>query len=337
MFEQLIILFIVTILFNFFLRKYNFLLDKKYFFDHKSIVSKNKKIPLSGGVIFFITLFFFEGLNNLLIIASFFILLIGILSDFNYLISPGKRLVCQAMIVIIFLNTSNINIVDLRLNYLNILLTNKYFSVVFTSFCLLILINGTNFIDGINNSVLGYYLFISLGLLYLADRYHFKIDQLMLVYFCGILSILYIFNSINKLYLGDSGAYLVSFVFGIVLIKFSLENSNISPYFIMSLLWYPALENIFSIIRKKIQNKKFYKPDGAHLHQLLYLYVKKKKIVPKIFLNTFTGFLINFYNIIFFLIIVNYPFFTKFLIFACFFNIVLYTSFYFWLKKTINV
>lgn len=336
MLEQLIILFFSIILFNFFLQKYNFLLDKKYFLDHKFIVSKNEVIPLSGGVIFFSTLFFFKEFDQNLLIASFFILFIGILSDLNYLVSPSKRLIYQAIVVIIFLNISNINIVDLRLDYFNTLLKNKYYTIAFTSFCLLILINGTNLIDGINNSVIGYYLFITLSLLYLADRHLLKVDQLMLAYFCGALFILYIFNFFNKLYLGDSGAYLIPFVFGVVLIKFSNENSNISPYFIMSLLWYPAFENIFSIIRKKIQNKRIYKPDGEHLHQLLYLYLKKKKLVPDAFLNSFTGILINFYNIIFFFVIINYPFSTKVLIFACFFNIILCTSFYLWLKKIIN-
>ena len=42
----------------------------------------------------------------------------------------------------------------------DLLLENYLFSLFFTLFCLMILINGTNFMDGLNGLVLAYYLMI---------------------------------------------------------------------------------------------------------------------------------------------------------------------------------
>ena len=56
----------------------------------------------------------------------------------------------------------------------------------------------------------------------------------------------------NKLFMGDSGAYVLGTICGYLLIKVHGENQEISPYFIILLFWYPCFENLFSIIRKII-------------------------------------------------------------------------------------
>ena len=43
----------------------------------------------------------------------------------------------------------------------------------------------------------------------------------------------------------------------------------------MNLLWYPAYETLFSIIRKVLTKKSALSPDNLHLHQLIYIYLKK--------------------------------------------------------------
>ena len=67
----------------------------------------------------------------------------------------------------------------------------------------------------------------------------------------------------------------------------------------MNLLWYPAYETLFSIIRKVLTKKSALSPDNLHLHQLVYLYLKDK-ISYKYHANSFTGILINMYNLVIF-------------------------------------
>ena len=60
-------------------------------------------------------------------------------------------------------------------------------------------------------------------------------------------------NFFGKLLTGDGGAYLISFITGYFLIDLANSSERVSPYFVACLLWYPAYENLFSIIRKKVK------------------------------------------------------------------------------------
>ena len=46
--------------------------------------------------------------------------------------------------------------------------------------------------------------------------------------------------------------------------------------FIVIILWYPAFETLFSIIRKIIYKSQPSSPDNYHLHHLIYLFFNKK-------------------------------------------------------------
>ena len=67
-----------------------------------------------------------------------------------------------------------------------------------------------------------------------------------------LLITLVLLNLSNILMLGDAGVYILSFFIGYLIITSHISNSVISPYFFITLIWYPCFENLFSIIRKKI-------------------------------------------------------------------------------------
>ena len=62
---------------------------------------------------------------------------------------------------------SSITVPDTKIIFLDQLLTNNTFRIFFSIFCILIVINGCNFIDGVNTSLIGYCLIVSLSLYYL--------------------------------------------------------------------------------------------------------------------------------------------------------------------------
>ena len=60
----------------------------------------------------------------------------------------------------IYLNNTYVN--EIRIDYFdNNFLNNLIFKLIFTSFCILILINGSNFMDGVNTLCGGYFLIFS--------------------------------------------------------------------------------------------------------------------------------------------------------------------------------
>ena len=160
-----------------------------------------------------------------------------------------------------------------KMYYYYFLLDEKILNLLFTSFCILVVINGSNFMDGLNTLAVGYCLLIlfSLIFIFLNNQIIFPNYDLLLITVVSLL-VVFLFNIFGKIYLGDNGAYLVAFIISILLIETSKANYIVSPFYVANLLWYPAFENFFSIIRKIIQKKSPMSPDNHHLHQLLFTY-----------------------------------------------------------------
>ena len=135
---------------------------------------------------------------------------------------------------------------------------------------------------------------------------------------------------------GDSGAYLISFIIGYFLVDLSNSTDRVSPYFVACLLWYPAYECLFSIIRKKISKRSIADPDNKHLHQLIFMYFKKKLKLKGNFLNTFTGMSINLFNLLIFYGAFENISQTKNLILLNVICLLTYNFIYFYLKKTLK-
>jgi UDP-N-acetylmuramyl pentapeptide phosphotransferase/UDP-N-acetylglucosamine-1-phosphate transferase len=320
----------------YFFKKKNFLLDQTNSSKHKQLTLKNSsnKVILCGGIIVFInSLFFFDNQLYLIKVFSFFILIIGILSDINKFNSPKFRIISQFFIVLIFLLLNKALIIsDVRIDFLNNYLEIELISIFFTVFCLLILINGSNFLDGLNTLVIGYYVLVLATIIVVSIQFNLNINP-NICYLIIFLSIIFLLNFFNKVYLGDAGSYLISFLTGYFLLDFVSNNNSISPYFICLLLWYPALENLFSILRRFFLKKKVDQADQGHLHQMIYTKLKTISFINKKYLNTSTGMLINFFNFIVFLLSYKYYFLTQHLIMVIIFNIMVYLLLFFSLKK----
>ena len=230
----------------------------------------------------------------------------------------------QIILIIFFVISLNISIIDLRFGFLNEILNNFYLNIFFVSFCFLVLINGSNFIDGCNGLAIGYYLIIYFFLYYLIKNQIIvsEINLFLSLIFC--LLILLIFNLLNKLFLGDNGIYVLSVITGYILIEIANLNNYISPYYIMNLLWYPAFEILFSMFRKIRSNFSPMEPDTNHLHQLLFfLYNFKFKFSQKIN-NSLVGITINLYNLVLIFIFSIYPENSKFQLILVIINIINY-------------
>lgn len=335
--ELFIVIIILFNLLNFIFVKYSFLIDDFNKLNHKKFINVIKT-PITGGILFIfsITLLLkdFNTLSNLIFVSIF---ILGLLSDVNKLTSPKARLVCQLVIVLLYIYFNNILIIDIRIDYINTnILSNLFYKIIFTSFCILILINGSNFMDGVNTLCSGYYLILFCNIFFLSLNDTIQIDIYNVKIIIIVLFIFFISNSFNKSFMGDSGSYLISFFTALFLINFSNQNQMVSPYFIAVLLWYPVFENFFSLTRRLFfEKKKIKNADNSHLHHLLFIYIKKKIINNK-FTNTFTGVIINFFNLSIFIVANNYLYQTKMLILILSIAIISYVNIYFFLKKKVN-
>ncbi len=333
MLKSIIIIFypILIFLINYLLTKKN--LIPNYSGDEHQKFFEKDKIQLSGGI-FLIPIFVLISFQYSFILAATIIciFLLGLLSDINFFSSAKYRFLTQSMIILFFIFFSETKLTSVRIDVIDIMLENNLFSSFFTLFCLMILINGTNFIDGLNGLVLSYYLVVvfiifNLGLFELSVLNNFDIYLIMIV-----LSYLILFNIFNQLYIGDSGSYLIGFYIGYFLIQI-YENSQIfSPYFIVLLLWYPAFEILFSIIRKIISKKSPFEPDNKHIHHLLFLYVNKKYKFSNNTSNNLCSLVIIFYNTLIFYISMHNIYYTGLHASLIILNVIIYLLAYLKLK-----
>jgi UDP-N-acetylmuramyl pentapeptide phosphotransferase/UDP-N-acetylglucosamine-1-phosphate transferase len=333
----LVSIFLIVLL-NLFLKKRSFLLDNKSL-SHKSFASKDS-VPITGGFVILFNLLLFSN-NYFALIFFTLIFFLGIFSDLLIIVKPLKKFILQFLVIFCFLYFFDLKVLSTKIYFIDLFLKNKIFAIFFTSFCLLILINGTNFIDGINTLVCGYYILIISTVLYVCSQNKLLIYNFNDFYYLFLsLLIIYFFNFFSKVYLGDSGSFLLSFLMGYYLIVFCNTNLNliysISPIFILLLLWYPAFENLFSILRKIITKKNASRPDNLHLHQLIFSFLSKKNNKKITYNNTLTGNMINFFNLISFAVASKFYYHTENLVYLTSFNILVYIIVYFYLYKKLQ-
>lgn len=236
----------------------------------------NDDTPLVGGlgIYFFFSLGLINlySLNNELIIENLYLLitisgifLIGIIDDIldlNYKI----RLVCIYLILIIFLKFHNEFVVyqlyfetfekDYMLGELSLYITALF---------IILFINSMNMADGINgNSSIIFlsYIFI----LYEADNILNNFLFLIII----PLIIFLIFNIKNKIYMGDSGIYLLSTFIALYTIhKYKYAPNSLSSEKIFMAFMIPGID-MFRLFCVRIYNKKNpFKGDRNHLHHIL--------------------------------------------------------------------
>ena len=314
-------------------RKKNFILDYKLE-KHKRFSSKLKSNSIGG--IFLIIFLFYEYIivnqNNYLFLFLLSIFLIGFLSDIKKLNNVSLRFFLQIILIIFFVSIIGIEIKNTRIDYLDIIISNKIANIIFVGFCLMVLVNGGNFIDGLNGLLLKYFLIVYLFILFnFADNPY--VDRDFLLNLSIILSVILLFNLFGLLYMGDSGAYLLSILSGVYLINFSYNNDYISPFFIILLLWYPCFELLFSMIRRFKNKSKTYKPDSNHLHQFIYDFIKKNSYSKDNVIHFFTTTLINSYNLLIFIFAINFISSSKALILIIILNIFVYILSYVFFEK----
>ena len=270
-------------------------------------------------------------------IMSFFLLfLLGLFSDLNILAKAKYRFLIQFIIISMVVIFTQLEVLPSRIEYIDNKFQNTFYSYFFTVFCLMVLINGSNFIDGLNGLFLGYNIIILLILINLDLLGLVGISNESFYILLLILSFLLLLNFSNKLFMGDGGAYSLSFLLGYILITIYNKNQIVSPYFIIVLLWYPCFENLFSIIRKLYLSLSPFTPDNNHLHQLFFNLINTKIFKSKIVSNNLSSLIINFFNFIILYTAAINPYNTIYQIKLISFSIACYILAFFLLKNKIN-
>ena len=331
---NLVCYIIIIFLINLFISKSNFLKSHSGFMHQKFL---NNSIPLTGGIFILLPIFLlFYNFYPYMIMSFFLLFLLGLFSDLNILAKAKYRFLIQFIIISMVVIFTQLEVLPSRIEYIDNKFQNTFYSYFFTVFCLMVLINGSNFIDGLNGLFLGYNIIILLVLINLDLLGLVGISNESFYILLLILSFLLLLNFSNKLFMGDGGAYSLSFLLGYILITIYNKNQIVSPYFIIVLLWYPCFENLFSILRKFLINKNPMEPDNSHLHHYLYMLIKKKLGLSNLLSNNLSSLMINSFNLFIFYFASLNLYHTQTQLIILFLSIITYLIIFFTLKKILS-
>ena len=238
----------------------------------------NQKASISGGICLVIALLSFYLINKNFFYFEYAILIffIGLLSDTKIIESPKKRLFLIIITLFLFSFIKDFSILETNVIYIDQFIKNSgFFKIIFFVFCISILINGCNFIDGINNNLNFYLLCSNLSILLLKLKLGINFDLNIILILISLIFLF--FNFFDKIFFGDSGAYFIGFILGVDLVHLFNLNTEISKFFAVLIFFYPCFEVLFSMIRK---NSLKYSPlhaDKNHLHTILAIFLIKQK------------------------------------------------------------
>ncbi len=236
-------------------------------------------VTRSGGIAGIISLSIFFGIYYLLyskilfdyLLISYSMFLIGFLDDLKVNIKPSKRLLLMSLFLALIIYFIPIKIWNIDIPFLNPLIRNEIFSTIFVLLCFLFIINGANLIDGFNGLLTINLIIINLILIFINMSNGNNEFLIFLTAQIIILLSFLLFNFPNaKIFLGDSGSYLMGSLVALNSIITNNSNLDYSSFFFCTLLFYLFFEVFFSFLRKVAQKKSPVHPDNKHLHMLIY-------------------------------------------------------------------
>tara|TARA_B100001175_G_C19393944_1_gene582862 strand:- start:222 stop:1052 length:831 start_codon:yes stop_codon:yes gene_type:complete len=197
-------------------------------------------------------------------IALLIFFLIGFIDDKKN-ISANIRFVIIALILIptiIFSDNLIINYIEFSFTEYSFYLP-YYTSIFWTILCFLLFINAINMFDGINYQVGLYFIYLSLFFLVIN---HFNL------FFSSVLIGLITFIILNhkfKSFLGDSGSYLLAFIFGYFFIKIYNQTEIIKVDHIFLFMIIPGIDLIRLFLMRILKNQNPFIADRNHLHHIV--------------------------------------------------------------------
>ena len=224
---------------------------------------------------------------ELIIATGSFVCLGGFIDDRKN-IRPITKLII-IFIPSIYLLNNGISISDIgEYEYIGLINLGK-FSIPFLVLAIGLLINATNYVDGVDGLLLGLFITSLVYYLFLVDS--IEVQNLLKLLLIPVI-INFIFNIIPhktniKFFSGDCGSLFIGFFLSFLTINLYKE-FNIHPAYLIWPLWYPVYDFLYVSINRLLKNRSLFTPDKTHLHQIIFYRLNQNHI-----LTTFIFLVIN--------------------------------------------
>ena len=196
----------------------------------------------------------------------------GMAEDITASIRPLKRLLAAALSGLLGALVLDAVVDRTNLVAVDSVLAWSIVAMPLTAFAVAGIANSVNIIDGFNGlaAMVCMMMFAAIG--YVAYSVG---DQFVLVAaLCcmGALLGFFLWNfPLGLIFLGDGGAYFIGFMMAELAVLLVQNHPEVSPWFALLLFFYPTMETVFSIYRRKVlKGAPIASPDAWHLHSLIF-------------------------------------------------------------------
>jgi UDP-GlcNAc:undecaprenyl-phosphate GlcNAc-1-phosphate transferase len=270
MYGNFLVIFLLSIFFIFFVKKYALALG---LIDIPNARSTHvNHTPRGAGIGFFFAIALvlpfshFSLLFSYLwtLVAIFLIFLVGVLDD-HHDTSPNTKFII-IIISAVFLSFDNILITDIG-TFFGIHLVLGWFALPFTVFAVVGFTNALNLIDGLDG------LSASISIVILATFYTigYQHDDLFMQLIAGAFMVgLFAFLCFNwypaSIFMGDSGSLTLGFVIALLAVKSLVYISAVSVLFVAAI---PIIDTIIVMVRRKLNGRSMFSADKCHVHHIM--------------------------------------------------------------------
>ena len=231
--------------------------------------------------------------DDLLLFAAVPAFVGGLIEDLTKNVGTTQRLLLSMISAAIMICIFGTVISRTEIPFLDYALAWLPFAALFTVFAVAGVSNAINIIDGYNGLASGFSIIALVALAIVASLVNDQLVFMISVSIAGATLGFLVWNwPKGKIFLGDSGAYLLGFMLAELSVLLVYRNPTVSPWFPLLLLAYPIYETLSSIFRRKFSSKLAYdQPDALHLHhlisnQLVANNIRKNDIVGEFVLTT---------------------------------------------------
>jgi len=152
-------------------------------------------------------------------------------------------------------------------------------SWLFYGFCVVVIVNGNNLIDGTNGLMPMSIIIQIMSLFFICLELQDITNMIRLIYITVPICIFLIFNyPWGKVFMGDLGAYFFGFFISMLTIVIYGDHPELPNWGAVVILFYPAFELLFSVCRKIYQGTNPMQADSKHLHILMFHVFRSRMI-----------------------------------------------------------
>ena len=208
----------------------------------------------------------------LLLLCSSVAFIGGIFEDLTKRVSPSRRLVLT--ILAAWMGAYLLHARIERIDWISgvWVLNSMWIIIPLTLFAVAGIANAINIVDGFHGLASVVTICMLLSLAYVALQVNDTFVLVAALVVAGAAAGFLVWNyPAGLIFLGDGGAYFLGFMLGELSVLLVMRHSEVSTWYAMLLLIYPAFETLFSAYRRMfLRGKSPGTPDGIHLHSLIF-------------------------------------------------------------------